>query len=105
LEKSAVEKSVAEKPGVEQPVVEKPAVEKPVVEKPGVEKPVVEKPAVEKPVVDGWGRRMRRRMSVDSGLVVVVFITLGYLFLVFGLFFYVKNEWCELLFKNNTVNL
>ncbi len=44
-----------------------------------------------------------RRMAVDSGLVVVVFITLGYLFLVFGLFFYVKNEWCELLFKNNTV--
>jgi hypothetical protein len=79
-------------------------VEKSAVEKPVVEKPAVEKSAVEKPVVDGWGRRMRR-MSVDSGLVVVVFITLGYLFLVFGLFFYVKNEWCELLFKNNTVSL
>ena len=48
-------------------------------------------------------RGRMRKMSVDSGLVVVVFITLGYLFLVFGLFFYVKNEWCELLFKNNTV--
>ena len=22
---------------------------------------------------------------------------------VFGLFFYVKNDWCELLFKNDTV--
>ncbi len=95
-----VEKSVVKKSGLEKLVVEKS-----VVEKPAVEKPAVEKPAVEKSVVDGWGRRMRRRMSVDSGLVVVVFITLGYLFLVFGLFFYVKNEWCELLFKNNTVNL
>jgi hypothetical protein len=42
-------------------------------------------------------------MSVDSGLVVVGLITLTYIVLVFGLFFYVKNEWCELLFKNNTV--
>jgi len=41
---------------------------------------------------------------VDSGLVVVGFITLVYIILVFGLFFYVKNEWCELLFKNNTEN-
>ncbi len=85
--------------------LEKLVLEKSAVEKPAVEKSAVKKPVVEKPVVDGWGRRMRRRMSVDSGLVVVVFITLGYLFLVFGLFFYVKNEWCELLFKNNTVNL
>ena len=43
------------------------------------------------------------RMAVDSGLVVVGLITLTYIILVFGLFFYVKNEWCELLFKNNTV--
>jgi hypothetical protein len=50
-------------------------------------------------------RGRMRKMALDSGLVVVVFITLGYLFLVFGLFFYVKNEWCELLFKNNTVGL
>ncbi len=85
--------------------MEKSAVEKPAVEKSVVKKSGLEKPEVEKSVVDGWGRRMRRRMSVDSGLVVVVFITLGYLFLVFGLFFYVKNEWCELLFKNNTVSL
>jgi hypothetical protein len=93
-----------EKSSVEKLVVEKSVVKKFGLEKLVVEKPAVEKPAVEKPAVDGWGRRMRRRMSVDSGLVVVVFITLGYLFLVFGLFFYVKNEWCELLFKNNTVS-
>jgi hypothetical protein len=43
------------------------------------------------------------KMAVDSGLVVVGLITLTYIILVFGLFFYVKNEWCELLFKNNTV--
>jgi hypothetical protein len=38
-------------------------------------------------------------------LVVVIFITTVYLLLVFGLFFYVKNEWCYVLFKNFTVSL
>ena len=41
--------------------------------------------------------------SVDSGMIVVIFISLGYLMLVFGLLFYVKNEWCDLLFSNFTV--
>jgi hypothetical protein len=43
------------------------------------------------------------RWGLDSGLVVVIFITTVYLLLVFGLFFYVKNEWCYVLFKNFTV--
>ena len=43
------------------------------------------------------------RWGLDSGLVVVIFITTVYLLLVFGLFFYVKNEWCYVLFKNYTV--
>ena len=47
----------------------------------------------------------RDRFSVDSGMVVVIFISLGYLVLVFGLLFYVKNDWCDLLFKNMTVVL
>ena len=42
-------------------------------------------------------------MSVDSGMVVVVFISCMYLGIVFGLLFYVGNEWCDLLFKNMTV--
>jgi hypothetical protein len=49
--------------------------------------------------------RQRVRFSVDSGMVVVIFISLGYLVLVFGLLFYVKNEWCDLLFKNMTVRI
>ena len=43
------------------------------------------------------------KMSIDSGMVVVVFISLMYMGLVFGLLFYVKNDWCDLLFKNFTV--
>ena len=43
------------------------------------------------------------KMSVDSGMVVVIFICLMYIVLVFGLLFYVKNDWCDLLFKNMTV--
>ena len=42
-------------------------------------------------------------MSVDTGMVIVIFISLMYLVLVFGLLFYVENEWCDLLFKNMTV--
>ena len=43
------------------------------------------------------------RMSIDTGMVVVIFISLMYMVLVFGLLFYVKNDWCDLLFKNFTV--
>ena len=42
-------------------------------------------------------------MRVDSGLVIVGFITMVYVILVFTLLVYVKYEWCDLLFKNNTV--
>ena len=42
-------------------------------------------------------------MSVDSGMVVVIFICLMYIVLVFGLLLYVKNDWCDQLFKNMTV--
>ena len=43
------------------------------------------------------------RIQVDSGMVVVVFICMMYIGLVFGLLFNVKNDWCDLLFKNMTV--
>ena len=43
-------------------------------------------------------------MSLDSGMVVVVVICMMYMVLVFGLLFYVKNEWCDLLFKNYTAS-
>ena len=42
-------------------------------------------------------------MSLDSGMIVVIMISMMYMVLVFGLLFYVKNEWCDLLFKNFTV--
>ena len=45
----------------------------------------------------------RYRMSLDSGMIVVIMISMMYMVLVFGLLFYVKNEWCDLLFKNFTV--
>ena len=38
-------------------------------------------------------------------MVVVMFICVGYLLLVFALLFFVKNEWCDLLFSNMTVRL
>ena len=44
-------------------------------------------------------------LSIDTGMIVVVFICIMYLVLVFGLLFYVKNEWCDLLFKNMTVSI
>ena len=43
-------------------------------------------------------------MPLDSGLVVVIIICMMYMVLVFGLLFYVKNEWCDLLFKNYTAS-
>ena len=43
------------------------------------------------------------QFSVDSGMIVVIFICLGYLLLVIGLLFFVKNDWCDLLFRNMTV--
>ena len=43
-------------------------------------------------------------LSLDTGMIVVVFICIMYLVLVFGLLFYVKNDWCDLLFKNMTVS-
>ena len=44
-------------------------------------------------------------VELDSGLVIVGFITMVYIVLVFTLLFYVKHEWCDLLFKNNTVSI
>ena len=46
---------------------------------------------------------MRLRMSVDTGMVIVIFISMMYLAIVFILLFYVDNEWCDLLHKNMTV--
>ena len=42
---------------------------------------------------------------MDSGLVIVTFITVAYIIIMFSLLFYVKYEWCDLLFKNNTVSI
>ena len=47
---------------------------------------------------------IRDWLSLDTGMIVVVFICIMYLVLVFGLLFYVKNDWCDLLFKNMTVS-
>ena len=51
-------------------------------------------------------RRGKRhnRMSLDSGMIVVILISMMYMVLVFGLLFYVKNDWCDLLFNNFTVS-
>ena len=49
--------------------------------------------------------RNNTKLSVDSGMLVVIFICLMYMVLVFGLLFYVKNDWCDLLFKNMTVSI
>ena len=43
-------------------------------------------------------------MALDSGMVVVIIISTMYMVLVFGLLFHVKNDWCDLLFKNFTVS-
>ena len=53
----------------------------------------------------GWAAEVmanhrNRDMSVDTGMVVVIFISM----MVFILLFYVKNEWCDLLFNNMTVS-
>ena len=45
------------------------------------------------------------KVPIDCGLVVVVFITLMYLSLVFGLFFFVQEDWCDPLYKNFTVRI
>ena len=43
-------------------------------------------------------------MTVDTGMMVVIFIMGMYITLVFILLFYVKNDWCDLLFQNMTVS-
>ena len=42
---------------------------------------------------------------MDSGMIVVILIGMGYLVMVFGLLFYVKNDWCDLHFNNMTVSI
>ena len=49
---------------------------------------------------EGGVGKEKERWGLDSGLVVVLFITAVYVCLVFGLFFYVKNEWCYELLKD-----
>ena len=43
------------------------------------------------------------RVPVDTGMVIVIFISMMYLTIVFVLLFNVDNEWCDLLHKNMTV--
>ena len=45
-----------------------------------------------------------RDISVDKGMVVVIFISMMYIVMVFILLFYVKNDRCDLLFNNMTVS-
>ena len=42
-------------------------------------------------------------MPIDTGMVVVIFIVIMYMTIVFGLLFYIKNDWCHLLHANHTV--
>ena len=49
--------------------------------------------------------KIHHRISVDSGMIVVILISMMYMVLVFGLLFYVKNDWCDLLFQNFTVKI
>jgi hypothetical protein len=51
----------------------------------------------------GPGVRKAVRVPVDSGLLVVIIIITMYMAIVFGLLFYIKNDWCDLLYKNFTV--
>jgi hypothetical protein len=39
-----------------------------------------------------------RGITVDTGMVVVIFISIMYIIMVIILLFYVKNDWCDLLF-------
>jgi hypothetical protein len=39
----------------------------------------------------------QNRMTLDSGTIVVIMISMMYMVLVFGLLFYVKKGWCDLL--------
>ena len=48
-------------------------------------------------------KKVVMRISVDTGMVIVIFISMMYLAIVFVLLFYVGNEWCDLLHKNMTV--
>ena len=43
-------------------------------------------------------------MSMDSGMLVVLIIVAMYMSIVFMLLFFVKNEWCDILNSNLTVN-
>ena len=44
-----------------------------------------------------------KEKSLDSGLVVVVFIISSLIITVFSFLLFVDYEWCPVLFKNNTV--
>ena len=55
-------------------------------------------------VVVVMANHRKRNISMDTGMVVVIFISMMYIVLVFILLFYVKNEWCDLLFNNMTVS-
>ena len=54
--------------------------------------------------LDVMANHRKRNISMDTGMVVVIFISMMYIVLVFILLFYVKNEWCDLLFNNMTVS-
>ena len=42
----------------------------------------------------------KKSISIDSGLLVVVFIIAAMIFIVFFVLFYVKYEWCPVLFTS-----
>ena len=46
-----------------------------------------------------------KRTKFQQGDNIFIIISAMFLVLVFGLLFYVKNDWCDLLFKNFTVGV
>merc|ERR1712241_547090 len=47
---------------------------------------------------------LMKERSMDSGMIVVVFIISSLIITVFSFLLFVDYEWCHVLFKNNTEN-
>jgi hypothetical protein len=45
---------------------------------------------------------MRPCKSMDCGLAIIIFIIISLFIILFSLLFFVKYEWCPVLFRNNT---
>ena len=60
-----------------------------------------------KPAREYKNRMFRKKVKrfVDTGMMIVILISIIYLAIVSVLLFYMGNEWCDLLYKNMTVGL